>query len=303
MTDKWRTATFELPPIAPRTGPFPTRAYLETWWDRRGEGDLILTETDKSLAVLVKVDDSVTFAGEADLTDYHSPLGSIGVESLTDAIQSLPERTRLSLDSLPSEASEAVAGALRDSNLTPTVEQHTVSAVLELPDSFDDYLMMIGKKERHELRRKRRRFDNEVGPARLERREGPEAVKLFAHLHRLSAGDKGEFMTPEMEDFFLALHLNVGGCIDVLLDGNDRPASAIFSFEDDEGFYLYNSAFEPELRTLSPGNVMLSHLIEQAIESGKRVFDFLKGDETYKFRLGAEPRPLYAVTATVGESA
>ena len=87
---------------------------------------------------------------------------------------------------------------------------------------------------------------------------------------------------------------------DPAVDGHDRPASAIFSFEDEQGFYLYNSAFEPELRTLSPGNVMLSHLIERAIERGLLIFDFLKGDETYKFRLGARERPLYRVSATVG---
>mgnify|MGYP001824642062 CR=1 FL=1 len=108
-------------------------------------------------------------------------------------------------------------------------------------------------------------------------------------------------MTDAMEEFFLSLHSTAGGLIDVLLDGSDRPASAIFSFEDADGFYLYNSAFEPELRSLSPGNVMLSHLIEQAINNGKRLFDFLKGDETYKFRLGATARPLYRLTATVGD--
>ena len=108
-------------------------------------------------------------------------------------------------------------------------------------------------------------------------------------------------MTDDMEGFFAALHRDAGGVIDVLLDGSDRPASVMFSFEDDHGFYLYNSAFEPELRTLSPGNVMLSHLIERAIENGHAVFDFLKGDETYKFRLGANPRPLYEVHAIVGE--
>ena len=59
-------------------------------------------------------------------------------------------------------------------------------------------------------------------------------------------------------------------------------------------------AFDPELRTLSPGNVMLSHLIERAINQGMSVFDFLKGDATYKFRLGARERPLYRVTAKVG---
>jgi CelD/BcsL family acetyltransferase involved in cellulose biosynthesis len=83
-----------------------------------------------------------------------------------------------------------------------------------------------------------------------------------------------------------------------MVDGSGRPASAVFSFEDEAGFYLYNSAYEPEVRHLSPGSVMLSHLIERAIGNQLRVFDFLKGDEMYKFRLGAQPRPLYVVEAT-----
>ena len=37
--------------------------------------------------------------------------------------------------------------------------------------------------------------------------------------------------------------------------------------------------------------------IEFAIEEGQAIFDFLKGDEAYKFRLGAEPRPLFQVAA------
>ena len=45
---------------------------------------------------------------------------------------------------------------------------------------------------------------------------------------------------------------------------------------------------------------MLSHLIEQAVADERRIFDFLKGSETYKFRLGAEARPLYRVSATTG---
>jgi CelD/BcsL family acetyltransferase involved in cellulose biosynthesis len=36
-------------------------------------------------------------------------------------------------------------------------------------------------------------------------------------------------------------------------------------------------------------------MIEQAIGEGIGRFDFLKGDEVYKFRLGAEERPLYRV--------
>ncbi len=303
MTTSWSTDSFGLPPIASRVGPFSGRPWLEAWWTHRGSGDLILAEAADSLVPLTLGEGRLEFLGEADLTDYHTPLGSPDVPALTRVVSDLPNGTALSFDSLPLEAADAIVDALTAFGLTPEVEQHTVAAVLDLPATFDDYLMSIGKKERHELRRKRRRFDSEAGPSYVERRSGPDAVALFAQLHRLSAGDKGTFMTDEMEEFFLALHLTAGGVIDVLVDGSARPASAIFSFEVDDGFYLYNSAFEPEMRTLSPGNVMLSHLIERAITSGKTVFDFLKGDETYKFRLGATARPLYVVTATVGTSA
>lgn len=299
----WSSPSFELPPVAPLVGPFPGREWLQTWWTHRGRGDLIVAATPESLLTLTMVEGSLTFAGEADLTDYHSPLGSADASALTKLAADLPIGTSIELDSLPKEASDSVADGLRRAGLTPTVAQHTVTAVLELPTTFDDYLMSVGKKERHELRRKRRRFDAEAGTSRLERRSGPDAVALFARLHRLSSGDKGAFMTADMEEFFLAMHNDAGGVIDVLVDGSDRPASAIFSFEDEDGFYLYNSAYEPEMRNLSPGNVMLSHLIEQSIENGKQVFDFLKGDETYKFRLGSVARPLYRVTATVGGTA
>jgi CelD/BcsL family acetyltransferase involved in cellulose biosynthesis len=301
MADNWLADSFHLPPIAPRVGPFPGRVWLETWWNHRGRGELLIGDAGDSLVALVKDGARIEFAGEPDLTDYHSPLGSTKVPALTDLVADLPAGAGLVLDSLPAEAADGVGSALRESSLRPEVEQHETTAVLSLPETFDDYLALIGKKERHELRRKRRRFDTEIGPGHVERRSGSNAVQLFADLHRRSSGAKGDFMSVEMEKFFLALHTEAGGVIDVLLDASNRPASAIFSFEDDEGFYLYNSAFEPELVALSPGNVMLSHLIERSIAEGKRVFDFLKGSEAYKFRLGATARPLYRVTATVGQ--
>jgi CelD/BcsL family acetyltransferase involved in cellulose biosynthesis len=302
MADSWLTDSFNLPPIAPDVGPFPGRDWLETWWKHRGDGsiELLIGDTGDSLVVLVKEGDRVGFAGEPDLTDYHTPLGSASVPALVELIEGLPAGSELVLDSLPEQAADAVGLAVRGAGLTPVVEQHALAAVLTLPDTFDDYLAAIGKKERHELRRKRRKFDRDAGPSRVERRSGVDAVALFADLHRRSFGDKGGFMTDDIEEFFLALHTEAGGVMDVLVDGSDRPASAIFSFEDETGFYLYNSAFDPEMIHLSPGNVMLSHLIERSIEQGKRVFDFLKGDEKYKFRLGAVERPLFCVTAEIG---
>lgn len=296
----WSTATFDLAPIAPLVGPFPSRDWLRTWWTHRGTGELVLADTGSSLVALLLEEGHLEFAGEADLTDYHSPLGTDEVSSLAAAIDELPANVTIRLDSLPTAAATNVSATLTSIGLHPITTQHSAAAVLTLPESFDAYLAALGKKDRHELRRKRRRFDNEVGPATVERRHGPEAVALFADLHRRSAGDKGLFMSAALEEFFGALHLEAGGLIDVLVDGSGLPAAAMFSFADATGFYLYNSAFEPDARHLSPGNVMLSYLIERAIEDQLEVFDFLKGSETYKFRLGAAARPLYLVEARTG---
>ncbi len=117
-------------------------------------------------------------------------------------------------------------------------------------------------------------------------------------MHRLAGGSKGHFMTAGMEAFFGGLHERAGAVIDMLGGDDGVPVAAAFGFEDEDGYYLYNSAYDPETSHASPGVVLVGMLIERAIEAEKRVFDFLKGDEAYKFRLGAAPRPLFEVTGS-----
>ena len=80
-------------------------------------------------------------------------------------------------------------------------------------------------------------------------------------------------------------------------DHHDLGAVA-FGFEDPHTTYLYNSAYEPDVAEASPGIVLVSSLVADAIDRGHTRFDFLKGDEIYKFRMGAHERPLYRLTGT-----
>ena len=79
--------------------------------------------------------------------------------------------------------------------------------------------------------------------------------------------------------------------------GTGKPPPVCVGYSDEDCYYLYNSSFDPAHSALSPGVVLLSSLIERAIGEGLTRFDFLKGDETYKRRLGAVYRPLYTVTS------
>jgi CelD/BcsL family acetyltransferase involved in cellulose biosynthesis len=57
---------------------------------------------------------------------------------------------------------------------------------------------------------------------------------------------------------------------------------------------LYNSGLNPTaFSALSPGIVLLTYSIEDAISRGCRFYDFLQGDEEYKFRMGARAAKVY----------
>ncbi len=284
-------------PIAPAVGPFPLLSFVDAVTRFRSEEVEVVGDENGALPLTIS-GQTVRVAGHPDLTDYHSPLGE-DVSAIADDLTQLVTRGfRLDLDSLPQEACGPLAAALVEREVAIEIDEHTVSAVVELPGSFDDYLGMLSKKQRHEVRRKHRRYEDLLGEVIHEVHNEPGwAFDEFIRLHRLSDGEKGGFMTPERQNFFETLVELDGWRVDLLrIPDSDRAAATLFSYSDDSGIYLYNSAYDPELSHASPGIAIVGTLIEQAISEGLPRFDFLKGDETYKFRLGAEARPLYRIT-------
>jgi CelD/BcsL family acetyltransferase involved in cellulose biosynthesis len=294
-TDPWDVFPTDLDPIAGSTGPFPHRSFLEVVWNHRETRDLELhVEAVPGGAVaLVTGGEAIEFAGQSNLTDYHSPLGPSGSDALAKAL-SQHRGASVYLDSLPIEAVPAVEEAVRMAGGEAVTTQHTTAAVLTLPRTYEDWLASLGKKERHEVRRKRRRFVAEFGEIEVIP-HGVEAIDMFCAMHRTSQGPKGMFMTGEMQSFFVDLLATAGATIHTLVcDG--IPRANAFGFETDSGYFYYNSAYDMDAAMASPGIVLLASLIEAQIERGATVLDFLKGDERYKFKHGAGPRPLFAVS-------
>jgi CelD/BcsL family acetyltransferase involved in cellulose biosynthesis len=291
----WETFPTDLEPIADSIGPFASKSFLEVVWNHRDTRglELVIESGSKGAVALVTDGDRVEFAGQSNLTDYHSPLGPAGGETLTRALNAC-RGAMVHLDSLPLEVVATVEDAVRNAGSVSSTDRHETAAVLNLPSSYEDWLASIGKKERHEVRRKRRRFIAEFGEIEIVP-HGSEAINMFSAMHRTSQGDKGMFMTSEMQSYFEDL-LDTGGATIHTLMCDGIPRASAFGFETDEGYFYYNSAYDMDAAMASPGIVLLASMIEDQIARGARVFDFLKGDERYKLKHGASPRPLYAVS-------
>jgi CelD/BcsL family acetyltransferase involved in cellulose biosynthesis len=173
--------------------------------------------------------------------------------------------------------------------------------VIELAGSWEEYLAGLSGKDRHELRRKLRRA--EAGAPRVEVARTPAAMAVlidgFLALHRKSKVGKARFMDGPMEVFFreLTRELATAGLAALwMLWLEDRPVAALLCLELGDAVSLYNAGFDPEARAMSPGVVLIARTIEDAIARGFRRYDFLRGEEPYKYGFGAVPSEVLRVT-------
>jgi CelD/BcsL family acetyltransferase involved in cellulose biosynthesis len=82
------------------------------------------------------------------------------------------------------------------------------------------------------------------------------------------------------------------------LDG--QAIAMVWLFEDGGAFYLYNSGYDPAFAPLAAGLLSKALAIREACALGKRHFDFLRGEEDYKRRLGGADRELVTLALRSG---
>lgn len=246
------------------------------------------------------------FVGGIDLTDYLGPICSL--EDRADVAEALVEwlaTTDVEWDELdahnmpvPLGFAEFLVERADAHGFSYTLDEEETSAVLPLPASWDEYLTALGSKDRHELRRKLRRFERDHADASIRNTTSDTLdrdLKTFIEMHRGAAGEKGTFMRPQVVAFFeriARVGLDEGWLRMDTLEVGERALAMTFGFQLERKFYLYNSAYESDLARLSPGLVLTAKLVERSIDEGLELFDFLRGTERYKFQLGATPVPL-----------
>ena len=302
MREDWE----EVLPLSSTNTIFVTPWWQRVWWRNFGEGyDLcILSIADENgvagVAPLMLNSGVASFVGDKDLFDYLDFLVPRGKEevfynALWGHLQGLAWDT-LELSSLPEDSPtlKYLPLLIERSGYAVDVSHEEMTPVAPLPSTWDDYLLGLGKKDRHELRRKLRRLEKADNASQYvcddaEALSG--SMQDFFRLLRASSDDKLAFLTPEREKFFIDVAMELAPKdqfkLYFLEVGGVRVASCI-CFDYAGSYLLYNSGYDPSYSALSVGLLNKALCIKEAIEEGRDTFNFLSGSERYKYNLGAK---------------
>lgn len=282
--------------------------WVSTWWSHFHDGStphvVTLSEADQIVAVapLMRSDGAtlaLSFMERDETTDYADVLAppayrQRATDALLEHLTDLCEANgRARLEPIPegSPLLRAVDAAGRNLISEPIQPCPTV----HLAATWDAYLAGLTKKDRHELRRKIRRAES-AGDLQHEVTTASDELDLplqeFYRLHQSSRDPKkAQFLEPHLQAFFTdaARILAERGWLrlsTLRLDG--AAIASLLSFDRGPTVSLYNSGLDPEFRWLSPGIIIIAYELQAAIAAGRTRYDFLRGDEPYKYDFGAQ---------------
>lgn len=293
---------------------FLTCEWQSTWWKAYHPGQfwVLLVRDDAGRLQGVApwfIDETeepdlrvVRTIGCVDVTDYLDVVARRGVEeavfsAVADFLAAHSDRfDEARLCNIPhgSRALEMLPDLLKRRGLAVDVMLQEVCPVVILPETWPDYIATLDKKNRHELRRKVRRAAGSVdwyiaGPEHDLMVEMEQFIRLMA----ASSEEKRVFLQNAQNRTFFELMVPVvaarGWLQLAFLTVDGVAAAAYLNFEYNNRVLVYNSGHDPAAHGhLSPGIVLLARLIEHAIEQRRTAFDFLRGDEPYKYDMGGK---------------
>lgn len=307
LQPEWTELLSQHPQPVPFLHPTWNRVWLEEFL---GDRELLLLavrdgESLLGIAPLLREDDRLSLVGHYSICDYMDFVVAPEREAdffpaLLEALQG-EEWSELELRGLV-EGSPTLATLpplAEAAGLVVEREEEAVAPRVKLPASWDEHLASLPKKKRHELRRKLRRL-GAAGELEFHAYAAPEDVEahlpVFLRLMVESRSDKATFMSEQMGSFFhrMAGAMAQEGLIRLYeLELDTKPVASILCFDQAGSLFLYNSGYDPEYAPLSVGVASKALCLRDAIESGYRYVDFLRGHEPYKYDLGGKDQTIY----------
>ena len=167
----------------------------------------------------------------------------------------------------------------------------TLAPYIKLPASWDDYLSSLGRRRRKVLRRALRSLEkrHEVKLQEYTSESLDEGLSKFFDLHQSrwrAVNVRGAFSNPKMKEFYRDIasqFLKNKWLYFTCLSADNEPVSIEYGFIYNQKLYNATSARDVRYSEYSVGHLHHLFLIKDAIKRHLREFDFLRGDEPYKF--------------------
>ena len=324
MKDEWN----QLLTSSSANLPFLRHEYLTAWWQHRGGGEwpeaaLYILTARSSQGDLTGVapffisknnagKQAVMFLGSIEISDFLDVIvrpedQDAFIESILAYLagQETPSWDVLDLYNLLEDSDSLAALESFSGKFNYQFERETIqpAPIIRLPGDFESYTASLDKKYRHELRRKIRNAAGYPVPTSWSYIEDPEEQKEFMldfSAMMREEQDKDEFLTDEMILQMTAIveaGYQAGFMRFACFYVGEEHAAGYLIFDYDNRIWVYNSGMARKHSRLSPGIVLMGHLIMDAIEKGREAVDLMRGDETYKYHMGGENR--YVVRATI----
>jgi CelD/BcsL family acetyltransferase involved in cellulose biosynthesis len=311
LSDQWAV----LQQKTPLTHIFTTPEWCRTWWDHFGTdyelflGAVYIDNKLIGISPLKTRQGTATFLGSTDVCDYLDFVIEPGREStFFTALLAEVKAANISTMNLShlrpdSTVVNSLINIAHSQGFPVSKINDDVSLVLHLPSTWEEYLTMLSAKQRHELKRKLRRI-SETGTIvhRTLKNAGKKEIDIFVNLFKSSREDKAAFLTPDMELFFRELLAGMAekGYLKLnFTELDNKIIASTICFEYQNTVYLYNSGFDREYNRVSAGLISKALTIKDSIERNIQTYDFLRGNEDYKYHLGGTELPLYSCTISI----
>ncbi len=258
-----------------------------------GIAPLFISEYDGQSALLL--------IGSIEISDYLDLIVRMDdharfITGLLDFLaSSLPDNWRgLDWYNLP-DSSPTLAALKAESTQrgwTHLEEMYRPTPRIALNGDFEEYLSRVEKKQRHEIRRKMRRAEESGRGVRWyisDMADVEAEIDSFLGLMEHDQGKAGflhDDMRAQMRDVIRTAHEH-GWLWLAFLEADGQRIAANLNFDYNNKLWGYNAGVNRDFMDLSPGWVLLGYVLQWACENKRTEFDFMRGDEEYKYRFGA----------------
>lgn len=187
-----------------------------------------------------------------------------------------------------------------DDDLRVQVTPSSICPYLSLPESAEAFRASRGRKTRKHLKYYLRALQREGAVEFVTARSGPEIEAAFEELIRLHRARFGTsaFLDRRVGSFHraaLEAASDSGWTRIHLLKFKGKCIAALYALSAGRKIFFYQSGINPDYSRFSVGSIMIAFAIEDAISNGCREFDFLRGDEAYKFQWTKSTRQMQSI--------